>query len=696
MVRKLLVGSIAAATAMMSYTAGAQQPGAQAVEEIIVTSTTRRAESLGDINASVAVLSEEELRQIAHTHYQEALARLPGVNISRNNGQESLIAIRSPVLTGPGACGSFLTAEQGIPLRAAGFCNVNEMFDSNTENAERIEVIRGPATAFYGSNALHGMINTVLPDPEERLDVTLEAGPWGSYRAGVVAGFDSGNFKHMFLATGENSEGWQDDSGVDQQKLSWLYQYQTAGGYQLDGGFTRTNLNQETGGYVVGTDAYKDSSLRDTNPNPEAYRDNASFRIWTRVSRELDNDWEVVFTPYFREVNLNFIQHFLPGDPTEDSEHRSLGFQFASYKDFSDNSFLALGLDMESTDGNLFQFQENPTQGSAFLRNTIPQGAHYDYEVEAFQIAPFIHYQYYVSEQLDLSLGLRWERMDYEYDNLMLDGRTKDNGEACGFGGCRYSRPADRDDDFDNVSPKLGVRYRFSDQYNVQARIQRGFRAPQATEMYRLQGANPDIQVARLDSVELDSFELAFEGIGDGWEYSITGYYMEKENEIGTDSSRAKVTDNETEHKGIELAGALTLTDNLTLLGTYNIADHTYEKDFITGEAVEGNDVDTAPNNFGNFRLNWQITPAVSTELEWVNMGEYYTNPENTADYDGHDIFNLRTNWAVNEDLNVSLRILNLTDEEYAERADWTTFGGDRYFIGQPLRAFLSFTYSLR
>ncbi|MBT8145817.1 MAG: TonB-dependent receptor [Gammaproteobacteria bacterium] len=696
MVRNLLVGSIAAATAMLAHTAGAQQPGVRALEEIIVTSTTRRAESLGDINASVAVLSEEELRQIAHTHFQEALARLPGVNISRNNGQESLIAIRSPVLTGPGACGNFLTAEEGIPLRAAGFCNVNEMFDSNTENAERIEVIRGPATAFYGSNALNGMINTVLPDPQERLDVTLEAGPWGSYRAGVVAGFDSGNFKHMFLATGQNAEGWQDDSGVDQQKLSWVYQYETAGGFQLDGGFTRTNLNQETGGYVVGPDAYKDASLRDTNPNPEAYRDNESFRIWTRVSKELENDWEVVFTPYFREVNLNFIQHFLPGDPTEDSEHRSLGFQFASYKDFSNNSFLALGLDVESTDGRLFQFQENPTQGSAFLQNTIPQGAHYDYEVEAFQIAPFVHYQYYVSEQLDISLGLRWERMDYEYDNLMIDGRTKDNGEACGFGGCRYSRPADRDDDFDNVSPKLGVRYRFNDQHNVQARAQRGFRAPQATELYRLQGANPDVQVARLDSVELDSYELAFEGFGNGWEYSVTGYYMEKKNDIGTDSSRAKVTDNETEHKGIEFAGAYSLTENLTLLATYNFAEHTYEKDFVTGEQVEGNDVDTAPNNFGNFRLNWQITPTISTELEWVNMGEYYTNPQNTADYSGHDVYNLRTNWAVNEDLNVSLRILNLADEEYAERADWTTFQGDRYFVGQPLRAFLSFSYSIK
>ncbi|MBL4820166.1 MAG: TonB-dependent receptor [Gammaproteobacteria bacterium] len=405
MIRKLLVSSIAIATAIAAQT-GSAQVGQGAIEEIEVISTTRRAESLGDINASIAVLSEEELRQIGHTHYQEAVNRLPGVNVSRNNGQESLTAIRSPVLTGPGACGSFLLAEQGIPLRAAGFCNVNEMFDAHTENAARIEVIRGPGSAFYGSNAIHGMINVVLPEPEQRADFSLETGPRGYNRANAVVGFDHGNFKQLFLLSGSNEEGWRDDSGLDQQKISWLYKYTTPGGFELDGGFTRTNLNQETAGYVVGTDAYKDSDLRDTNPNPEAYRDNASFRIWTRISKKLDNDWEIVFTPYFREANLDFIQHFLPGNPTEDSEHRTLGFQFASYKELGENASLALGLDVESTDGKLLQFQENPTQGSLFLRTTIPQGAHYDFEVEALQIAPFLHYQRYFDNGWDISLGL--------------------------------------------------------------------------------------------------------------------------------------------------------------------------------------------------------------------------------------------------------------------------------------------------
>lgn len=686
---KLLALSCAAVISIWTSPAVfAQSASDEAVEEIIVTSNTRRPESLANVNASVGIVSQEELELVAHQHIQEVANRLAGVNINRNNGQESLTSIRSPVLTGSGACGAFLLAEQGIPLRAAGFCNVNELFDANSENASRIEVIRGPGTAYYGSNAVHGMINVVLPDPSEGGSVTLEAGPRGSTRANATLGMDYGNFKHMFLVNGASENGYRDDSGFDQQKISWRYQMETQGGFALDGGFTFTNLNQETAGYVLGTDSYKDSALRDTNPNPEAYRDNQSFRAWTRVTKDLDSGWQVVVTPYVRKSELNFIQHFLPGAPTEDNEHSSIGAQSAIYKDIDENTMLSFGLDVEATNGTLKQTQEFPTStGSAFLDNTIPVGKHYDYEVDAVQIAPFVHFQRYFDNGFDISLGLRYERMEYDYDNNMIDGRTRDTGVPCGFGGCRYSRPADRSDSFGDFAPKFAVRYQINDMHNVQLRLNKGYRAPQATELYRLQNAQT---VADLESVEIDSAEFGFEGSGNSWQYAVTAYYMDKDNEIITDSARLNLNGSHTKHRGLEFSGALDLTDTLKLTGAYNIARHTYENDELSGGVnINGKDVDTAPRTFGSMQLQWRISDALFTELEWVNMGEYYTNPENLNKYEGHDLLNLRTRWQASDDLSFAINILNLTDKEYAERADFS-FGNDRYFPGEPLRAFFS------
>jgi len=691
MTRKLIFTAVAVATAM-SAEIGIAQPDEPTINEITVISATRRPQAIGDINAAVSVLSEEELRLVLHTHYQESLNRLPGVAIHRNNGQESLTSIRSPILTGAGACGSFLVAEQGIPLRASGFCNVNEMFDAHSENAASIEVIRGPGSAFYGSNAVHGMINVVLPEPGETSEFSYQHGPRGFGRFNSAIGSDHGNFKQVFLFNGTSEEGWRDDSGLDQQKLTWRYQYD-AGDFNLDGGFTTTNLNQETAGFVVGTNAYEDNDLRDTNPNPEAYRDSKSTRVWTSINAEIAG-WDMVLTPYFREVNMNFIQHFLPGTPVEDTEHRSIGFQFASYRDLSDSSSLAFGLDAETTDGKLKQFQDAPTRGSAFLVNTIPQGRHYDYEVDASQTAAFVNYQKYWDSGWDVTLGLRLERTQYDYDNQMINGRTRDNGVACGFGGCRYSRPADRKDSFNNWSPKLGLRYQLNENHDLQLRAQQGFRAPQATELYRLQNAQT---VAGLDSVELDSYEIAFEGAGDNWDYSATAYYMDKDNEIVTTSSRINLNGSHTKHRGIEFALGYELSNTLAFRGAFNVASHTYENDQVSGGVnINGNDIDTAPNSFGNFRLQWRPLAALFMELEWVNMGEYYTNPENTADYEGHDIFNLRTQYEVNSDLSLSLNIMNITDKAYAERADWTTFTGDRYFPGEPVRAFVSIDWKYR
>ncbi|MDP4770518.1 MAG: TonB-dependent receptor [OM182 bacterium] len=686
MLRTLLYTGIATSLTLLANTALAQQ-SADGIEEITVTSNSRKSEGLADINAAVSVIGEEELRSIGHTHLQETLNRLPGVSIHRNNGQESLTAIRSPVLTGAGACGAFLVAENGIPVRSSGFCNVNEMFDLHAENAASVEVVRGPGSAFWGSNAVHGLVNVVLPKAGDARQITLEQGPRGSQRVKAQLGQDQGNFKQLLLVNGTSEEGYRDESGFDQQKLTYLYNYTTSNGWALDGGITHVNLNQETAGFVTGFESYKGAS-RTGNPNPEAYRDSKNTRAWTTFTKTL-GDWDVVLTPYVRDIDMNFIQHFLPGQPVEETEHQSIGLQSVAFTELANGAELAVGFDAEVTDGSLTQTQPNPTEGSFFLRNSIPQGKHYDYQVDIEQVAAFVSYEQSFQSGWDLSLGLRVEDTNYDYDNRMIDGRTDEFGVACRFG-CRYNRPGDRSDSFTNLSPKLGLSYALNDFHSLQLRAQRGFRAPQASEMYRLQN---DQNIADLDSVELDSYEVEFKGAGEGWAYSAGYYFMDKQNEIVTNSDRVNLNNSHTQHTGLEFSLGLDITDTLALAAVYNFAEHTYENSEISGGIdIQGNNVDTAPRQFGNLRLRWTPSERVTSELELVSMGEYYTNPENTASYSGHNLLNLRTQYTVNDSVQIYANILNLDNREYAERADWTSFTDDRYFPGEPRRAFIGIT----
>ncbi len=113
------------------------------------------------------------------------MQRVSGAWISRGSGQEHLTALRSPVLTGAGGCGSFYMAVDGIELTTPGFCNVNQLFDANPERASEIEIIKEPATALYGSNAMHGVINlfSVLPPKSKQQVLGFDVGGFGDTRA---------------------------------------------------------------------------------------------------------------------------------------------------------------------------------------------------------------------------------------------------------------------------------------------------------------------------------------------------------------------------------------------------------------------------------------------------------------------------------------------------------------------------------
>jgi iron complex outermembrane receptor protein len=688
------ISKVSFAIACASCTVASIARAAERVDEVIVTAT-RQAQELRQYPGSISVVGANDVSLVGSTHHAEIVNRAAGAMIQRNSGQESLTAIRSPVLTGPGSCGVFLFLENSVPIRPVGFCNVNELFEVNTEQAQAIEVLRGPAGVVYGSGAMHGAINVLQARPEElpSRNLALEVGPDEYYRGKLSLAHSAGTnaFGGKIVATHDG--GWRDASGLEEQKINLGWSRTLASGSNLGLDLAATNLDQETAGFIQGYNSYRNEEIAKSNPNPEAFRDAYAVRLTGRYGRELTDRIGLAVRPYVRYSRMEFLQHFLVGKPLEENGQESIGvvstFDITA---FADTRFLT-GLDLEYASGFLKETQAGPATDGTPAANAIrPAGKHYDYEVDSAVAAIYGQVEQPFAERWKLTAGVRYEYVQYDYDNLMLAGNTRDNGTNCP-GGCLYSRPADREDDFSNVTSRVGLTYSINDKHSVYAAAGRGYRAPDTSELYRLQRQQ---SIADLDSERLDLVELGARGEFGPLGYSLAVFAMEKDNVIFRDSSAFNVSDGRTKHRGVEyeFSWAPLAVLSISASGTY--AKHTYDfnRAVEQGETiVAGRDVDTAPRHINTARVNWQFIPAANAELEWVSVGRYFVDAGNANEYEGHDLLNLRVGWDVNESWTTTLRLNNVTDQAYADRADFA-FGNYRYFPGRERTVFFEVRYN--
>ena len=441
-------------------------------------------------------ISAEEIKFHNLSHAKELFNLSAGSWISRGSGQESLISLRSPVLTGSGACGSFLILEDGLPIRPAGFCNVNNLFETSLNLTSKVETLKGPSSARFGGNALHGAINIQTLDIDDKNYLRTEVDKEGSFKSS----FKYQESKNWILGLSLDSDkGFRDFSGFDQQKLVFKTN-NDVNNWKASTFLSLTNLNQETAGYI---DTYT-SSLRESNLNPEAYRDAKSFRLNTIFSKAQDN-YYFQLRPFLRSSKMNFIQHYLPGQPIEKNKQTSSGINFFMDVNSFINHKLSFGINLEIANIDLEEFQpEELTTSSPFNNAVRPQGFHYDFAVNTNLVAMFLSHEFLTKDDFKIFSNFRLERLNYDYDNLMLDGRTKDDGTDCGFGGCYYSRPADTKISYSDNSFRFGFsKLVESNEFFFQ--LSKGFRPPQINELFRLQKSQT---LANLNSEKIDSLEF--------------------------------------------------------------------------------------------------------------------------------------------------------------------------------------------
>ncbi len=660
-------------------------PAAQAatLEEVVVTAT-RSPVALERHAGSVTRIEPAAVELTGATHAVELVNRAAGAMIQRGSGQESLTALRSPVLTGAGACGAVLVLEDSIPIRPVGTCNVNELFEVNFEQAAAIEVLRGPGSVLYGSSAVHGIINVIPPRPDE-LPVFGAAGEYGSddWRRLSFAG-SSVEDGHGFGLTGIATDdgGWRDASGFEEQKLYAAWAPSLAQG-SLKVSVSGSNLDQETAGFIQGEDAYRDRAIARSNPDPEAYRDATSLRLAAQYVGASGDALRFVL----RSSRMDFLQHFLLGQPVEDNGQDSGAFLFTTRPRALAGGELIAGVDAELATSSLLQFQAGPTTDGPPAANEIrPAGKHYDYTVDSGVLAGYADWRRPLGAQFSLEAGLRLEHARYDYDNRMIDGNTDENGVPCP-GGCLYSRPADRNDEFSNLAPRLALLWSASESTTAYFTLARGFRAPEATELYRLQRQQ---SVADLDSETIDAAELGLRWRAETASVDLALFTMDKDDVILRDSEGFNVSGGRTRHRGVEYEADWEFAEDWLVSATGTYARHEYRFTTLVeqGEQItSGNDMDTAPRDIHALRLHYGGT-WLEAELEWLWVGDYWANAANTARYGGHDVGNLRFAVEPGRNWTATLRVTNLLDAAYADRADFA-FGEFRYFPGRGRAYFL-------
>jgi iron complex outermembrane recepter protein len=663
---------------------------AQAAElERVIVTATRSPTDLGAFTGSIARIESEEIAQVGATHHTELLNRAPGAQFQRNSGQESLTAIRSPVLAGPGSCGAFLFMEDSIPMRPVGFCNVNQLFEVNMAQAQAVEVLRGPAGSIYGSSAMHGAVNVLTMNPvtTPTVAVALEGAADSFRRGSAVVSFGEDTNAVAIAANITHDGGWRDDSKVDEQKANAAWHLALANS-TLDMRIAYARLDQDTAGFIQGFNAYRNEAIARSNPNPEAYRNARALRANAHWHAPLSGGLALDLRPYVRSSRMEFLQHFLMGQPLETNGQDSAGL-ITTLSSRGDTHTWLGGVDLEYADTFLIEDQSQPTIG---IR---PIGKHYDYTVQSTVAALYGRYELTLGN-VRMHVGARGERVEYDYDNRMSDGNLTEAGTPCvPVGGCLYFRPSDRKDTFETLTPQMGISYAWIPEHVVYATAVNGYRAPESTELYRIQRQQ---STETPTEEKLQSIELGMRGSAGMFAYDIAVFTMRKEDLILREANGLNLSNGQTKHRGVEYELAIAPIDSLRFSVSGTHAKHTY--DFTASIAggeniVAGRDIDTAPRNVWNARAAWNPLDALSTELEWQHVGSYWADAANTALYEGHNLMNLRVAYAFLEAWKVTARVINLADRDYADRADFA-FGNFRYFPGRGRTVFVEARYEMK
>jgi outer membrane receptor protein involved in Fe transport len=653
-----------------------------------VVSATREVQRRTDQSATIDVLEGSAIREVRAAHPSGIMQRLPGVHATQLSGEGLSMAIRQPITTKP----MYLYLEDGVPTRSTGFFNHNALYEVNLPQAGGLEVLKGPGTALYGSDAIGGVVNVLTRSAPvtPTLDATVEGGQYGYARMLATGGFTKGGNGVRADLNVTNADGWRDEGGFKRQ----------SGTIRWDGAFgsftTKTvlagsNINQAE---AAGLTQTQFDARPETNPSPIAFRKVQALRFSTAI--EKDNGRSLLsLTPYVRHNVLEIMPSWQLtfNQQVWDTRNNSVGLLAKYRRDFPlMRTRVIAGADLDLSPGS-FVANKITAPATAGIFTTYTTGEkQYEYDVTYRQASPYLHTEFSPVARLRLDAGVRYDASGYVYD-------TKLDPIATG----RWRRPADTTVNYTRLSPKFGATLDVSRNVNLFASYREGFRAPGQSQLFQ-QNSNVKSTVG-LSPVTAKSVEGGARGqVAGRLIYSLAIYDMHIQNDILSilDAQGAQTTSNagETRHRGVEVSAGTMVTSHLRFDAAYSTSKQTYDEWVIpvSGKNVSyaGKTIETAPHTLTNLLLTYSpnVFNGGRVAVEWSKTGTYYADPDNTQTYDGFELLTLHGNYVIRNIGELFVRVTNVTNEKYSEVATYNAFNKWQYTPGTPRSVFAGLRYS--
>ncbi|MBW7931081.1 MAG: TonB-dependent receptor [Gammaproteobacteria bacterium] len=232
----------------LSFCGSAALAGGPGPETIIVTAAYLP-RPIDQVGSAVSVVTREDIDDRQAVVVADVLRGLPGISIARSGpvGSQTQLRMRGA------ESNHVLVLIDGVPANNLAGADEFAFEHLHTLDIERIEVVRGPQSALWGSDALAGVINVLSRRPVQGLqaEARLEGGSFDTWNGGAWAGASNGRGHaslsvSRFDSSGTNaSRSGDEDDGYDNTTVSLGAGYALTPSLQFDLSYRRTSAGKD-------------------------------------------------------------------------------------------------------------------------------------------------------------------------------------------------------------------------------------------------------------------------------------------------------------------------------------------------------------------------------------------------------------------------------------------------------------------